>query len=181
MTNNILNFSRVEPQAPLGGAAKTLSDNGNRTTVEVDSVAREAEENSRRPEVGGTQRSINRKADILVVEDQDDLRRMVVRQLAARDFGVVDARSGDEAVDLLKSGCRPKLILTDVSMPGNVQGPELGHLARKMIGGVRIVLLSGYSRDAQAPVRGHDTGDVWLEKPVSRAGLNSAVDMAFDR
>ncbi|HEY3203997.1 MAG TPA: response regulator [Thermoanaerobaculia bacterium] len=54
---------------------------------------------------------------VLVVEDDDDLREAFVSVLLDEDFRIEEARNGNEALDRLRAGQRPCLILLDLSMP----------------------------------------------------------------
>jgi DNA-binding response OmpR family regulator len=56
---------------------------------------------------------------VLLVEDDDDLRRIVAVQLRAKGWTVLEARSAEEAVSSIKSGARPGLVLLDVNLPGD--------------------------------------------------------------
>lgn len=57
------------------------------------------------------------RAIILCVEDEESLRRDIADELAEAGYAVVEARNGEEALDLLRT-IRPDLILCDISMPG---------------------------------------------------------------
>ena len=72
-------------------------------------------------------------AEVLVVEDQSDVRRVLVRQIRAAGYTVSEAKSGDEAFSMLSFGHRPKILVTDIIMPGALQGPELAERARKIV------------------------------------------------
>jgi CheY-like chemotaxis protein len=56
-------------------------------------------------------------AQLLVVEDDDDLRELLSEQLASYQFSVAQARNGQEALDYLASRPPPRLVLLDLVMP----------------------------------------------------------------
>jgi DNA-binding response OmpR family regulator len=58
-------------------------------------------------------------APVLIVEDDESLRRILARYLRRRDLRIEEAGSAEEAVDLLRHGLRPGLVLLDVNLPGD--------------------------------------------------------------
>ncbi len=125
--------------------------------------------------------STDAAAQVLVVEDEDDVRKVVATQLRTLGYRVIEASSGDLAMTLLASGCRPALLLSDVVLPGQLQGPALAAKARKMIDGLRVLYLSGYPTGQEnSPISGPASQDTQLMKPISRAQLARAVKAALD-
>ncbi len=114
-------------------------------------------------------------ADVLVVEDEADVRKVFVQQLANQGMHVAEASSGDLAHGLLVTGYRPKVLITDVVMPGKLQGPDLAALARELIPDLRVVFVSGYPQEPLLQDRGMRVSDVQLYKPVTRSKLLQAV------
>jgi len=67
---------------------------------------------------------------VLVVEDDDSLRTIVIRHLRGQGFAVSEATSAEEAVATLDGGLRPDVVLLDVNLPGDtgwdlLRGPSL--------------------------------------------------------
>ena len=90
---------------------------------------------------------------ILVVEDNDLVRKSVVRQLRRLGYTVIEAPGGEAAVARLREG-RVDLIFTDIVMPSGMDGPELAARAETIQPGVAILFTSGYHADA-IDRRGH--------------------------
>ena len=72
------------------------------------------------------------EASILLVEDDESLRRVVSRHLRGLGYDVREAISAEEAVDALRAGLRPGLVLLDLNLPGDtgwdlLRRPELAH------------------------------------------------------
>jgi DNA-binding NtrC family response regulator len=88
-------------------------------------------------------------ARILVVEDNDELRNLVVRALIGRGYAVESAADGDKGSEAMRRD-RFDLLLTDLIMPGQ-EGIELILAARSCSPGLKIVAMSGGSLQ-----NGHD-------------------------
>jgi two-component system, cell cycle sensor histidine kinase and response regulator CckA len=85
------------------------------------------------------------EAVVLVVEDNIDVRRIVCRLL--RDFGctVIEAGSGQAALDVLRSDAKIDLMFSDVVMPGGLSGTELVQTARRLRPGIKTLLTTGFA------------------------------------
>lgn len=118
---------------------------------------------------------------ILVVEDDEHLRRATIRQLRSLGYTVLDADGPRSALDILSHDNTIGLLCTDVVMPGTMDGLELADQAREMHPGLRILLTSGYPavRNASRQLA-HFQFDL-LQKPYSRAELANAVRSALSR
>lgn len=69
-------------------------------------------------------------APLLLVEDDESLRRIVARHLRGQGYDVVDVASAEDAVQALDAGIRPSLVLLDLNLPGDtgwdlLRGPAL--------------------------------------------------------
>ncbi len=118
---------------------------------------------------------------ILVVEDDSDLRTYIVDVLRDLNYRVLAASSAQAALTILLQD-QPKidLLLTDVVMPG-INGRELGRRAAQMRHGIRVVYMTGYSRNAIVHQGRLDEGVDLLEKPISQAKLALKVREILDR
>ncbi len=107
---------------------------------------------------------------VLIVEDD-----MVVAELAAGMFGElgfesVVTHSAKEALEKLSSGTRPKLIFSDIVMPGGISGLELARKVRDRFPELPILLTTGYSEQVTG-----NHGFPVLQKPYEMDGLAGAV------
>jgi CheY-like chemotaxis protein len=114
-------------------------------------------------------------SSILVVEDQAEVRRLVTQVLAAAGYHVLEARSGEDALERCRErACAIDLLLTDIVMPG-MSGMELYMAARVNCPGLRVVYMSGYS-DASLEERGTvDRNGPMLAKPFTPDALLDVV------
>jgi PAS domain S-box-containing protein len=118
---------------------------------------------------------------ILVVEDDADLRAYVSDVLRDLNYRVVSAASAQAALTiLLQEEPKVDLLLTDIVMPG-INGRELGRRAQQIRPRLRILYMTGYSRNAVVHQGRLDEGVDLLEKPVSQAKLALRVREILDR
>ena len=96
------------------------------------------------------------KERILVVEDQVELRELVSEVLKAYDYDVSLAASGPEAMRMEKAEGNFDLLVTDMIMPGGMNGRELADELKRLKPGLRIIYTSGYSSELIGKDLGHD-------------------------
>jgi CheY-like chemotaxis protein len=116
---------------------------------------------------------------ILVVEDEEAVRRLVGRILTGRGYQVIEADSGTEALAQLELvDGRVDLLLTDMRMPG-MSGRELALNVQMLYPLIKALYMSGYAEDALADdsIRGLDS---WVQKPFSVETLLAVVDRTLD-
>ena len=82
---------------------------------------------------------------LLLVEDETALRLILKSLFEAHGFTVTAVESGDDAVRLLETNYTPDVVVTDMVMPGDVQGEGVVQEVRAKLGALPIVLMSGYS------------------------------------
>ncbi len=119
-------------------------------------------------------------ACILVVEDEPQVLDYVARCLRLAGFRILTAHNAREALALLDSGCLPDLLLTDVGLPGGMDGPTLARAARDRDPGLKVLYASGYAYDTLV-ASGAIGGDVQvIFKPFVRHDLLVRVRAALD-
>jgi signal transduction histidine kinase/CheY-like chemotaxis protein len=82
---------------------------------------------------------------VLAVEDNLGLLQVLVRQLTDGGYRVVPVENGRAAVDRLESGEAIDLLLTDIVMPGGLNGHDLARRAAELRPGLKVLLMSGFS------------------------------------
>lgn len=80
---------------------------------------------------------------VLVVEDELLIRTAVVDQLEGRGFTMLQAASGQEALDTITLGDRIDVVFTDVNMPGDVDGLMLAREVNELWPAIGIIVTSG--------------------------------------
>ncbi len=112
---------------------------------------------------------------ILVVEDQQQLRKMVGRVLRGFGYHVLEAPDPEEALLQSQSYAGPiHLLLTDVVMPG-MQGPELADRMKPSRPAMQVVFMSGYSEGTRLDDQVLQSSGGYLAKPFSPEDLASKV------
>jgi signal transduction histidine kinase len=116
---------------------------------------------------------------VLVVEDEEAVRRLVVRILERAGCNVRSAASGPEAIQLLGRLGEVDLIVTDVVMPG-MSGVELANQAARTRPSTKVLFMSGYSDRVLAR---HDLGTdlSYVAKPFTAVELLEAISTAVER
>src|SRR5690606_5145461 len=82
---------------------------------------------------------------ILVVEDDDEVRRHTIAQLEALGYRTTSASSGSEALALVEQTPDIDLVFTDVIMPGGMNGRELAEQVGRVRPQLRVLFTSGYT------------------------------------
>src|SRR5262245_1958195 len=121
------------------------------------------------PETGG-------RIEILIVDDEPLVRMNTAAMLEEAGFTVSEASNSDEVLRKLNGGGgRLDALVTDVQMPGRMNGYELAKHVRKLFPNAAIVVISGVARPRQEDLPSNAT---FLVKPVSREGLLRAINNA---
>jgi NO-binding membrane sensor protein with MHYT domain/nitrogen-specific signal transduction histidine kinase/ActR/RegA family two-component response regulator len=115
---------------------------------------------------------------ILVVEDEDSVRAIVTEQLRSLGYQVKHASNADQALDFMQAA-RFDLLLTDVMMPGRLNGKGLSEEVERQWPGTRIVFMSGYSENALQHDGRLDNGVKLLAKPHRKADLAMIIRSAL--
>ena len=120
------------------------------------------------------------RESILVVEDDDSVRAYATESLRELGYRVAEASSGRSALELLEHAPPLDLLLTDVVMPGGYNGRELADEAVKRRPGLKVLYMTGYSRDAILRHGRLAPGVHVIGKPFSLAELAEKVRERLD-
>jgi signal transduction histidine kinase len=106
----------------------------------------------------------------LLVEDDVSVRKVVRRHLLELGYAVIEAENGQEALDILSKTCNLKLVLSDLVMPGDIDGQQVICRAKELKHIAQVVLMSGYTPSA------HRLKDVPLiQKPFTKEQLHEVL------
>ena len=114
---------------------------------------------------------------VLLVDDNEPLRRVAMRQLASLGYEVWQAESGPVALAMLHDGERFDLLFTDEVMPDGMSGTQLAKAARTIQPELKVLFTSGYHQPGTADT-GAEIRHV-LAKPYRRVDLAAKVQEAL--
>ena len=113
---------------------------------------------------------------VLIVEDDALLAELAAGMLDELGFEGVVAHSAREALEQLGGGQRPKLVFTDIVMPGGISGIELARRVRDRFPELPVLLTTGYSEEV-----GGSHGFPVLQKPYELDALAGALGTLLKR
>lgn len=152
-----------------GGQVTVYSEEGHGTTFRMylPRSIEEAEilyENESGAVVGGTE-------NILVVEDDEDVRSTVTGLLKDLGYRVLSAEDAAAGLAIIESGAKIDLLFTDVVMPGELQSREMADQAKVLLPDIAVLFTSGYTENSIVHAGRLDDGIDLLSKPYSREAL----------
>ena len=118
---------------------------------------------------------------VLVLEDDDLVRRHTVSSLQTLGYTVLQASRGDQALDILRASARVDLLLTDVVLPGTASGRTVAAQASTLRPGLRVLYMSGYTENAIVHHGRLDPGVELLSKPFRLSQLSRKVRRVLDK
>ena len=126
-------------------------------------------------------RDLSGAGRILFVEDEDAVRGVAARLLRARGYEVIEAASGEEALELAEAHAgRIDLMISDVVMPG-MQGPDLLKQARVYLGAAPVMFISGYAEGEFSDLLEGEVGVSFLAKPIDIKTLAERVKIELQK
>jgi len=157
-----------------GGCISVLSKPGEGTTVQIylPRVEETMELAEKPKEVPA---ALQGNETILVVEDDDAVRRMTRTFLEINGYSVVEARNAADAIRLME--CHKgsiEMVLTDVVMPG-MKGGELAERLEQMCPGTKVLYMSAYTEDAAINSGILGAGSAFIEKPFNADELTCKI------
>ncbi len=127
---------------------------------------------------GAQQRSIRQGAQrplVLLVEDDPDVRRVIRMQLVGLGYPVIEADHAADALSLLASVPTVEILISDLVMPGGMDGRALCAVASQSAPHVKALLMSGYSDGSGATAEAASDFPL-LKKPFTATELQHALD-----
>ncbi|RAK58066.1 cell cycle histidine kinase CckA [Phenylobacterium deserti] len=126
-------------------------------------------------------RDLSGAGRILFVEDEDAVRGVAAKLLRARGYEVIEAASGEEALELAEEHAGEiDLMISDVVMPG-MQGPDLLKQARQYLNGAPVMFISGYAESEFSDLLEGETNVSFLPKPIDIKTLAERVKQELQK
>jgi signal transduction histidine kinase/CheY-like chemotaxis protein len=161
-----------------GGHIKIYSELGEGTTVKL-YLPRFDGENAALPDEIPSGSERGRGETILIVEDDDGVRQYAAEILRDLNYQVLEARDSASALKLLDAEKNFDLLLTDVVLPGK-NGRELATEVEKRRPGIKVIFMTGYSRNAIVHHGRLDRGTELISKPLTEAVLARRIRIVLD-
>jgi len=116
---------------------------------------------------------------VLVVEDNDRVRKITVQRLEHMGYQTLEASDGQQAMEIYTANSDIALLFTDMVMPNDMSGYELAQEIRKKDPGMPVVIASGYSEELASLGQLSDERMVLLRKPYDLTVLADALETAL--
>jgi len=85
---------------------------------------------------------------VLVVDDEPTVRMLIAEVLSENAYHILEAADGASALRILDSNQRIDLMVTDVGLPGGMNGRQLADAARQRRNGLKVLFITGYAENA---------------------------------
>ncbi|MHB8269028.1 ATP-binding protein [Bradyrhizobium sp.] len=157
-----------------GGHVRIYSEIGEGTTVKIYLPRSFARDKPLTAAKAAHDSPAGKQEVVLVVEDDADVRAYVVETLSALNYSVREAANAEAALSILDDPGPVDLLLTDVVMPG-MNGRALAEAAKLRRPGLKVLYMTGYSRNAIVHQGRLDAGVSLMQKPFSQNVLAMRV------
>ncbi len=161
-----------------GGQARLYSEAGQGTMVclYLPRHLGDAAETERAAELSEAPRA-EQGETVLVVDDEPTIRMLVTAVLEDLGYTAIEAADGAAGLRVLQSDVRIDLLVTDVGLPGGINGRQVADAARAARPGLKVLFITGYAENA-VPSHGRlDPGMHVLTKPFAMEALASRIRM----
>ena len=112
---------------------------------------------------------------LLVVDDEPSIRALVMESLSAQGYQVLEAANGAAALELIQSGVALDLLVTDVGLPGTLNGRQLADAARSLRPELPVLFITGYAESQAVGDGDLAAGMRVLSKPFTLDTLERRV------
>jgi PAS domain S-box-containing protein len=117
---------------------------------------------------------------VLVIDDEEVLRSLMAEVLKDAGYRVLEAGDGPSGLKILQSDVRVDLMITDVGLPGGLNGRQVADAARSLRTGLKVLFVTGYAENAVVG-NGHlDPGMQVISKPFPMSILGARVREIID-
>jgi PAS domain S-box-containing protein len=155
-----------------GGQVRVYSEVGQGTTMclylprhNEDSVAEDEAMGSPDSQATGDGETV------LIIDDEPTIRMLVAEVLGEAGYSMIEAADGPAGLRVLESNARIDLLITDVGLPGGMNGRQVANAARRTRPTLKVLFITGYAENAL--IGGHQLGkDMYImTKPFEMGGL----------
>jgi CheY-like chemotaxis protein len=124
------------------------------------------------PEVASTSNSGHGET-VLVIDDEPTVRMLMVEVLEEAGYIVLEAQDGPAGLKILRSKAQIDLLITDVGLPGGINGRQVADAARETRPDLKVLFVTGYAENAAIGNGLLDPGMQVITKPFVMAALGN--------
>jgi CheY-like chemotaxis protein len=159
-----------------GGQVRISSTLGRGTTIslflprhfEQEKAAKDSADFSLAPRAGAGE-------TVLIVDDEPSVRMLVAEVLGELGYTAIESADGASALQVLRSDTRIDLLVTDVGLPGGMNGRQLADFGRVARPALKILFITGYAEKSAMSAGGLDRGMAIVTKPFAMEGLAARI------
>ena len=112
---------------------------------------------------------------VLVVDDDPTVRMLVMEVLEEQGYAAIEAGDGASGLRVLQSDARVDLVVTDVGLPGGMNGRQMADAARVGRPGLKVLFITGYAENAVVGDGHLEPGMHVMTKPFAMEALASRI------
>jgi PAS domain S-box-containing protein len=155
-----------------GGQVRIHSELGTGTTVRIYLPRHYGEAEREVPQANLVQASRASAGEtVLIVDDEPTVRILVTETLAELGYATIEAADGTSGLKVLQSNVRIDLLITDVGLPGGMNGRQMADAARASRPGLKVLFITGYAENAAVNSGYLEVGMHVLTKPFAMQAL----------
>jgi PAS domain S-box-containing protein len=158
----------------VGGHVRIVSEVGRGTSVLL-YMPRSQAARSDLPQRAGGEAPAGAGETVLVVEDDPSVRMLIMDILDELGYAAIEAYDSQSALPALENRQRIDLLVTDVGLPGGMNGRQLAERARQLRPGLRTLFITGYAEGAAIRARFLEPGMDLVSKPFTLDGLAAKI------
>ena len=117
---------------------------------------------------------------VLVIDDEEAVRMLMVEVLEEAGYNILEAADGPSGLKILRSDVRIDLLVTDVGLPGGMNGRQVADAARAVRSNLKVLFVTGFAENAAIGNGLLDSGMQVITKPFEMAALGSKVREMID-
>lgn len=117
---------------------------------------------------------------ILVIDDEDGVRMLMLEVLEEAGYTILQAGDGPSGLRILQSDVRIDLLITDVGLPGGMNGRQVADAARTLRPNLKVLFVTGYAEGATVGDRDLEAGMQVLTKPFAMTTLGGRARQMID-
>ena len=159
-----------------GGQVRIYSEVGKGTTMRIFLPRHAGEEDAESLPAQLTEAPRAQAGEtVLIVDDDEAVRMLVTEVLQELGYGAIEAADGTSGLNVLQSNARIDLLITDVGLPGGMNGRQIADAARVRRPGLKVLFITGYAENAVVRNGYLEAGMQIMIKPFTMEALAARI------